>query len=406
MKKAFQLALGILTAVGGFFDVGNIATCAQAGAPFRFQLIWAMVLATIVVIFLVEMSGRLAAVSGKALPDTIREHFGFTFWLVPFIILTIVHLLVLAAEIGGICFAVHLVTGLPLQLLALPVAILVWLFLWRSTFNTIENSTSVLGLITLAFVVAAVMHHPPMHEVVRGAFTVTLPAHDPEKYWFIAVSILGAVIAPFLFYFYSSGAIEDHWDPSYVPVNRAVAVIGMGFGSVISIGAIVVAGVVLAPRGIHVSDYHQAALMLTDIFPFWGYVLFAVSMAIACLGAALEVALSMSYTIAQTFGWNWGEDLEPMEDARFCLVYTVSILLGSLFMLVGLDPLKLTLSTMAINAAVLPFVAIPMLLLMNDKTLLGKYANGIISNVVTAAVVVLTLVLAVVSIPLAFLGGS
>ena len=77
MKKVMQLALGILTAVGGFFDVGNIATCAQAGASYRFQLLWAMLLATIMVIFLVEMSGRFAAVTKKALPDTIREHFGF-----------------------------------------------------------------------------------------------------------------------------------------------------------------------------------------------------------------------------------------------------------------------------------------------------------------------------------------
>ena len=85
----------------------------------------------------------------------------------------------------------------------------------------------------------------------------------------------------------------------------------MGFGSVISIGAIVVAAVVLAPRGIQVDDYHQAALMLTTVFPFWGFVLFAASMGIACLGAAIEVALSMAYTTAQTFGWNWGEDLDP-----------------------------------------------------------------------------------------------
>ena len=90
-------------------------------------------------------------------------------WLVPFLILTVIHLLVLGAEIGGICFALHLVTGLPLQVWALPVAVLVWLFLWRATFKTIENSTSLLGLITLAFVVAAAMHHPPTHEVLAGA---------------------------------------------------------------------------------------------------------------------------------------------------------------------------------------------------------------------------------------------
>jgi Mn2+/Fe2+ NRAMP family transporter len=405
MKKAMQLALGILTAVGGFFDVGNIATCAQAGAAFRFQLIWSLILATIVVILLVEMSGRFAAVSKKALPDAIREHFGFTFWLVPFLILTIVHLLVLAAEIGGICFALHLVSGLPIQVWALPVAILIWLFLWRSTFNTIENSTSILGLITLCFVVGAIWLHPPAHEVLAGALPST-PSHDPARYWFIAVSIIGAVIAPFLFYFYSSGAIEDQWDETYIPINRAVAVIGMGFGSVISLGAIIVAAVVLAPRGIQVNDYHQAALMLTNVFPFWGYVLFAVSMGIACLGAALEVALSMSYSFAQTFGWNWGEDLDPAEDARFSLVYTVALLGGSLFIVVGIDPLKLTILTMATNAAVMPFVTIPFLLLMNDRKLLRDRCNGIFSNVATLAIVFLALVLAVVSIPLTLLGGS
>jgi Mn2+/Fe2+ NRAMP family transporter len=405
VKKAMQLALGILTGVGGFFDVGNLATSGQAGASFRFQLIWALLLATVLVILLVEMSGRFAAVTKKALPDAIREHFGFGAWVVPFVVLTLVHLLVLASEIGGICFALHLVSGLPTPVWALPVGAAVWLFLWRAKFNTIENSTSLLGLLTLCFVVAAVLHHPPTGELLAGALP-SLPAHDAAKYWFIAVSIVGAVLAPYLFYFYSSGAVEDEWDATYVPVNRGIAVIGMGFGSLIALGALVVSAMVLAPRGIAVDDYHQAALMLTDAFPFWGFALFAAAMAIACLGAALEVSLSMAYTTAQTFGWNWGEDLDPKSDARFSLVYTAAIALGSLVILLGVDPLKLTLLTMAINAAVLPFVVIPFLLLMNDRRLLREHCNGVLSNLVTAFIVVLACVLAVVSIPLAVLGGS
>ena len=114
----------------------------------------------------------------------------------------------------------------------------------------------------------------------------------------------------------------------------------------------------------------------------------------------------MAYTTAQTFGWNWGENLDPREDARFSLTYTGAILAAALLILFGVDPLKLTLLTMAVNAAVLPFIAIPFLLLMNDRKLLGKHANGWLSNTVTMVMLVLALVLAVVSIPLMIVGGS
>jgi Mn2+/Fe2+ NRAMP family transporter len=400
-----QFALGILTSVGGFFDVGNIATSAQAGASFRFQLMWALALATILVIFLVEMSGRFAAVAQKPMPAAIREHFGFTFWFIPFLVLTLTHFLILSAEIGGISFALQLVTGIHYSVWAMPVALLIWLFLWRAKFSTIENSSSLLGLITLCFVVAALRHHPPAADLLAG-FIPTLPQHDAAKYWFIAVSIIGAVLAPYLFYFYSSGAIEDEWDETYIVVNRAVSIMGMGFGSVIALGALVVAAMVLQPRGIEVTDYNQAAIMLTATFPYWGFVLFAVAMGIACLGAALEVSLSMAYTTAQTFGWNWGEDLAPADNARFSLVYTGAVFLSALIIAFGVDPLKLTLLTMAVNAAVLPFVIIPFLLLMNDEKLLRDKKNGWMSNAVVIFVVLLSFVLAVVSIPLSIVGGS
>src|SRR3954468_18379282 len=100
MKKALQLALGILTAIGGFFDIGNLVTASQAGATFRFQLLWALLVGTIIVIFLVEMSGRFAAMSKKTIPEAVREHFGVRFFIAPFLVLVLLHLLTLAAEIG------------------------------------------------------------------------------------------------------------------------------------------------------------------------------------------------------------------------------------------------------------------------------------------------------------------
>jgi len=358
----------------------------------------------VMVIYMVEMSGRMAAVTGLTLPDALRQQFGFGFWFGPFVVLTLLHLLVLASEIGGISFALHLLTGLPLQVFALPVAALVWLFLWRSTFDAIENSTSLLGLVTICFAVAAVRLHPPWHAVLAG-MVPSLPTTDGVGYWFLAVSILGAALSPYLFYFYSSGAVEGGWDRSYLGVNRAVSVLGMGFGSLISLGAVVLAAIVLAPRGIHVDDFHQAAAMLTTVFPFWGFALFAVSMGIACLGGALEVALSLAYATAQTFGWSWGENLDPRADSRFSLSYTVCLLVAGLIIALGVDPLRLTLWSMVFGAAVMPIVTGPFLLLMNDRGLLGEDANSPLGNLAVVVIILISIVLFLAAIPLAVVGG-
>jgi Mn2+/Fe2+ NRAMP family transporter len=404
LKKALEITLGILTSVGGFLDVGAIATAVEAGAAFKFQLIWAIALGTICVIFLVEMSGRLAAVSQHTLVDALRERFGANFYLVPFLAELIVDFLVLAAEIGGVSIALQLVTGISFRWWALPVAFALWFLLWKGTFSIIEKGTSFFGLVTLAFIVAVFVMHPPWREVAAG-FVPTLPGQNGAHYWFIAVAILGAVISPYLFYFYSSGAIEDKWTVAHLGVNRGVAGVGMGFGSFVSIGVLAVSALVFFPRGITIDRYEQAALVLTEPLGHWGFILFAASLGIACFGAALEVGLDQAYVVAQAFGWNWGENQHPSEDARFSITYTIFIFTASLLMVVGIDPLTLTIFSMALTAVVLPLVILPFLVLMNDEKYLGKHTNGIVSNAVVIIIIVLTFVLAVVAIPLQILGG-
>ncbi len=105
MKRLLQLTLGILTSIGGFLDVGAIATSAQAGAEYRFKLLWAVALETLCVIFLVEMAGRLAAVSQHTIVDAMRAKLGFKFYIWPLAAELVVDFLTLAAEIGGVSVA-------------------------------------------------------------------------------------------------------------------------------------------------------------------------------------------------------------------------------------------------------------------------------------------------------------
>ncbi len=312
--------------------------------------------------------------------------------------------LVFASELGAVCIALQFATGVSYRWWAIPVAAMCWLFLWRGTFGLVENGVSLLGLVTVVFVVAAVKHHPDWSAVLAGLIP-TRPTHDRTQYWFIAVSVLGATIAPYLLYFYSSGAVEDKWDEGHLGMNRFVATFGMSFGALLSMAILIVAAMVFLPRGIRVDRYEQAALMLTDVFGRWGFTLFLVSLGIACFGAALEVALAVAYIVAQGFGWNWSEDARPRDAARFSLVYTALAALAPLPLLLGADVLKLTIFSMALTSASLPFAIGPFLVLMNDKDYMKDYCNGPIGNTVVVITTVLAFVLAVVTIPLVIVGS-
>ena len=400
-----EIALGIVTSVGGFLEIGSIATAAQAGAEFSFQLIWAIVLGGICIIFLVEQAGRFAAVSGRTLPDAIRERFGFNYFAFMFVILGLVSLLVLAAEIGGVCVALELATGISFKWWSIPVALVTWLVIWKGTFGFIEKGVSLLGLVTLCFVVGAYLVHPPWSQVLRGA-APSLPQHDSARYWFSAVSILGASISPYLFFFYSAGAIEDEWKETHVGINRIIAVSGMSFGSLISIAVLILSAMLLLPRGMKVQHYSELPALLTPVFGAKGFWLLVASLGIACLGAAMEITLQIAYLTAQGFGWNWSESQRALDEARFSFVYTVTIILGTLPSLFGLDPLTMTVFSMAATAATLPVSIVPFLFLMNDYSYVRIYRNGWISNAVVVSIIALAFVLAVVTIPLQIFGGS
>jgi Mn2+/Fe2+ NRAMP family transporter len=404
-KKVFEVALGVVTAFAGFLEAGSIATSAQAGAEFGYQLVWPIALGTICVVFLIEMSGRLAAVSHHPLPAAVRERFGINFAVVPWAAEAVVDFLVLATEIAGAALGLQLLTGVSFRVWAAPVAIVLWLLLWNGKFSVVEYGVSFLGLLTLVFMVAAIKAHPDWAATAKG-LVPTLPAHDKPTYWFLAVSILGATVSPYLFNFYSSGAVEDEWGEDDLVVNRVTAGLGMGFGGLMSLAVLVAAAAVLAPRGIDVDQYEQLALLVTGPLGRWGYYTLGAALFIACLGAAMELSLDLSYVFAQTLGWNWGENERPRDAARFSMVYTLLIAVAWLPAAIGIDPLKLTMYSMAFTALILPLVVLPLLVLMNDPHYVGEHRNGRAGNIVVFLVIVMTAVVAVVSIPLVIAGGK
>jgi Mn2+/Fe2+ NRAMP family transporter len=404
VRKIFNLALGVITSIGGFVEVGSISTSAQAGAEFGFSLLWAIAAATLFLAALAEMAGRVAAVGKRSMAAAVRERFGFHFQAVPLGAEFVIDVLLLTAELGGAAIAVKMLTGIGFQWWILPLGVAAWLILWFGNFSVIEDGIGLLGIVTLSFVVAAWRLHPNPRSIAEG-FIPSTPHHDLTRYAFLAVSIVGATVSPYLLNFYSSGAIEEKWTEKDVWINRVTAFLGMGFGSTVAMGCLITAAVVLGPQHVKVDTYEQAAQMFVPVFGRWAVVLFALSLGIGCFGAAVEIALNGGYVLGQALGWTWGIDKKRRDVSRFVAAFTLMLLLGVAIATLGFDPLRVTLISVALTVVIMPAVVLQFLVLMNEEEYAGQHTNGPIGNGFLALLTILGALMAIVVIPLEILGG-
>jgi Mn2+/Fe2+ NRAMP family transporter len=404
VSALLDLVLGIVTSIGGFIEAGSLSTSAQAGSEFGFQLLWAIAGATLMLALLIEMSGRLAAASRRSVAAAVRERFGIHFHLIPLTAEIAIDMLLLAAEIGGAGVALRLLTGIGFEWWIVPVGLAAWIALWLCGFGFIEYGIGLLGLVTLAFVVSAWQLHPRLSDI-GGSLRPSLPGHHHTRYAFLAVSILGATVSPYLLNFYASGSIEEKLTEREMWVNRITSYAGMCFGGLVSMGVLVTSAMVLKGRGILVDSYDQAALMFVPVFGRWAILLFAAALGIGCFGAAVELSLNTGYTFAQAFGWSWGANRPRRDAARFTAAFTCMLAASAVIALTGFDPLRLTMLSVALTVIVMPFVVLPFLVLMNDPKYVKTHTSGVIGNAVLALLTVIGALFAIVVVPLELLGG-
>jgi Mn2+/Fe2+ NRAMP family transporter len=404
VRKVFNLMLGIVTSIGGFVEVGSISTSVQAGAEFGFSLLWAVAAATLFLAVLAEMAGRVAAVSKRSMAAAVRERFGFNFQVIPLGAEFVIDTLLLTAELGGAAIAAKMLTGIGFQWWVLPLGLAGWLVLWFGNFTVIEDGVGLLGIVTLSFVVAAWRLHPELGPIVRG-FAPSLPHHDVTRYAFLVVSIVGATVSPYLLNFYASGAIEEKWTQQDLWINRLTAWGGMGFGSAVAMGCLVTAAIVFGPQHLKVDTYEQAAQMFVPVYGRWAITLFALSLGIGCFGAAVEIALNAGYVLGQAFGWTWGIDKKRRDVSRFVTAFSVVLLLGVAIAILGFDPLRVTLISVALTVVIMPLVVLPFLVLMNEHEYVGQHTSGSLGNGLLATLTVLGALMAIVVIPLEIFGG-
>ena len=408
MKAISAVALGVLTAIGGFVDIGDLVTSAVVGSRFGLTLVWVLVIGTIGICLFAQMSGRVAAVSGRATFEIIRERLGARLALANLSASFLINLLTLTAEVGGIALSLQLATSIS-PVLWMPVAAFaVWLVVWRVKFSILENVTGLLGLALVVFAVAIFLLHPDWLQL--GSQLLLQPpaqtSESPTTYWYFAIALFGAAMTPYEVFFFSSGAIEEHWKPKDLTQSRVNVFVGFPLGGLLSLSIAVCAAIVLLPKGIAVTSLYQTALPVAQAAGTIGLIIAILGFVAATFGAALEVTLSSGYTLAQFFGWSWGKYRAPSRAARFHVVMILSLVAALGVLLTGVDPVQVTEFSVVFSAVALPLTYLPILIVANDPRYMGKRVNGRATNFVGLIFLALIVVASIAAIPLMIVTGA
>jgi Mn2+/Fe2+ NRAMP family transporter len=383
-------------------DAGGIWTYSQAGAQFGYSLLWAMIPTTVALVVVQEMAARMGAVTGKGLSDLIREEFGFrvTFFLM--IALIVTNFGNIMAEFAGVASSLELF-GVSRYIIVPLAAAIVWLLVVQGTYRSVEKIFLVASGFYVCYIIAGVLAHPDWKTATVSM--VTTPETSGMRnygYVYMMIGLVGTTIAPWMQFYLQSSIVEKGITARQYRAARWDVIIGCLFAAVVAWFIIVACAATLNAAGIKgIPDASYAAQALRPLAGEYAYLLFAAGLFNASLFAASILPISTSYAVCEGLGFETGLDKKFHEAPAFYWLYTLLIIAGAGVLLLPRFPLAhIMVLSQVVNGVVLPFVLIFMLLLTNDRELMGEHVNSRAYNVIAwiTVVVMIALTLAMVII--------
>jgi NRAMP (natural resistance-associated macrophage protein)-like metal ion transporter len=399
----YLLALGpgLLAASAGN-DAGGIATYASAGASYGYGLLWAMVVVTVCVGVVQEMSARMGAVTGKGFSDLVRETFTLRQTALILLTLLIANTGIIVSEFIGIAAAAELF-GVS-RYVAVPLAaVFVWLLVTRSSYGWVEKIFLFLTLAFLAYVGAAFLARPDWSQVLRE--TAHPHLHLEYGYLNLLIALIGTTISPYMQLYVQSSVVEKGVTPEDYRYTRFDVIVGTVTAGIVAMFIIIATAATLHPRGIAVKTAADAARALEPVAGRYAEGLFALGLLGASLLAAGVLPLATTYMLSEALGFERGVSRSWSEAPIFMGTFTGLIVLGAaVALLPGLPLIQVLVGVYVLNGLLLPVELFAILRLINDPEIMGKHVNGRIYNLFAWAIAVVVSVLSLVLIVMTVVG--
>jgi NRAMP (natural resistance-associated macrophage protein)-like metal ion transporter len=381
-------------------DAGGITTYTLAGAHFGYSLLWTLVPITVALIVVQEMCARMGVVTGKGLSDLIRENFGVRATVGLILVLIVANLGNTMAEFAGVAASME-IFGVN-KYIAVPIAaFIVWVLIVKGTYSLVEKIFLVASSFYVTYVISGLLARPDWGHVAQNAVIPTFSFQS--GYLLMLIGLVGTTIAPWMQFYIQSAIVEKGIRVSDYKYTRLDVVLGCFVTDIVAFFIIMTCAATLYVNGITVETAKDAALALFPLAGQYSGWLFAFGLFNASIFAASILPLATAYTVCEGIGWDSGVDKKFRDAPHFYVLYTSLIVIGAIIILIPGAPLiTIMLLSQVLNGMLLPFVLVFMLILINNKKLMGEHTNGKWFNLVawgtTIVMVILTIVLIITSI--------
>lgn len=406
-KKAGRLAIlaamgpGLLTAMAGN-DAGGIATYSSTGATYGYGMLWTVPLMCVLLIVAQETAARMGCATGKGFAALIREQFGVRVSAIAMLALIISNFTVTLSEFAGIASSMELF-GIPLQV-SVPIAgIATWLLTQSGSYHRVEKILLALSCVFLTYIVSGFISNPDWGLALKD--TVIPQFSSDPGYVSLLVANVGTTISPYMLFMVSSNVVEKNLKGSDIPGQRADNVSGVIAAEITTWFIVLTTGTVLYPAGVTVNSAADAAQALVPLAGQYASALFAAGLAGASFLAACVLPSITASAVCEAFGWERGVDRSWNEAPAYRAIITgITILSAGIVLIPNVDLFGVMMLAQVINGVLLPVLMVCVVLIANDKRVMGQYANGRVWTALTWFTIVVVIVLTIIMFVLQAMG--
>jgi Mn2+/Fe2+ NRAMP family transporter len=390
MERLRNFGPGALVAAA-FIGPGTVTTATLAGANFGYALLWALVFATLAAIILQEMAARLGTITQMGLGEALRVRLEASIWRWPLFALIMVALYLgnaayQAGNLSGAALGIEAVIGTgeyTFRLAVLFIAVIAGFILWRGNYKQIEKILIALVLFMgLAFVATFIVVQPDFSAMTSGLLVPTIP----DGSLLTIIALIGTTVVPYNLFLHASAA-KGKWEgKENLSAARTDTIVAIGFGGLITIFIVSTAAASMFARGLSVSSASDMALQFEPLFGVSSRYLMGLGFLAAGLSSSITAPLATAYAISEVTGIKGG-----VRSPKFRAISISVLLFGMMVAMTGIKPITIIVTAQFANGLLLPIIAAFLLFAMNQKTMLGEYANGWKANLAGAIVLIIAL---------------